>query len=613
MEINGTLYDVADKDIRNLTTAVNAGKVLGINESGTAVEVKDVVSAVWGGITGTLANQTDLNTALNGKASTSALSTETTNRTNADSNLQTQIDAITAQSDVSDVVGTKAELSAYSKPLYVDDIVKVLNDESQSGARSYYRCTGGTAGAYTWTLIGTEAPSYTKSETYNKSEVDSALANKVPTTRTVDGKALSSDILVSRVLTKAQYNALTIEEKNNGTSYYVTDEDPQGTIAQTTGQSTSDTMSQKAITDELNTKLDSAQGSSNANKNVETDASGNIVFAEKTSGGSSRQIGEILTSTIPQTDAGLHLLDGTVINGSGAYADFYTFMVSLYSTAPQCFCTEAQWQQAVSDYGVCGKFVLNTTAQTVRLPKYGDGIWSKEQVYSGGSVPVFGNGYGLGLTNNSEFGAFTNYGYNGFSYYAAQVSYFGSVVGTQGHAYGGSDNLSPSDRIIGVPTKSQLGDNPEYSGLIADVSNITTTTKVYYYIVLATTTNTQVEIDINQVMTEVNNKVDKSLLRECHVVIETYVNGTSGYRIWDDGYCEQWGSIPASTSSVTYLKIFRDTNYNILVQFRDTSATTTAQLGYYVRTSAVNGFTTFSTDTMVRDWKACGYLAEGEY
>ena len=81
--------------------------------------------------------------------------------------LQAQIDAITAQSDVVDVVGTYTELQAYSKPLYVDDIVKVLDDSTHGNARSYYRWNGTS-----WTYIGSEAVSYTKAET------DTLLAGK---------------------------------------------------------------------------------------------------------------------------------------------------------------------------------------------------------------------------------------------------------------------------------------------------------------------------------------------------------------------------------------------------------------------------------------------------
>lgn len=80
--------------------------------------------------------------------------------------LQTQIDAITSQSDVVDVVGTKAELDSYSKLIYAEDIVKVLADESYDNAITYYRA-GANSPTYNWTYIGSQGPFYTKSETDN--------------------------------------------------------------------------------------------------------------------------------------------------------------------------------------------------------------------------------------------------------------------------------------------------------------------------------------------------------------------------------------------------------------------------------------------------------------
>lgn len=112
-----------------------------------------------------------------------SISTETTNRENADIGLQQQIDAITASSDVKDIVGTYAQLQAYdTSTLGNNDIIKVLQDETHSNETTYYRWSTTTE---TFTLIGEEGPYYTKSE------ADSTF---VPKTRTVNGKALSSDI-----------------------------------------------------------------------------------------------------------------------------------------------------------------------------------------------------------------------------------------------------------------------------------------------------------------------------------------------------------------------------------------------------------------------------------
>lgn len=88
--------------------------------------------------------------------------------------------------------------------------------------------------------------------------------------------------------------------------------------------------------------------------------------------GASRNIGELVYSILPQTDAGLHLLDGTLISGAGSYLAFVSHIATLYgdgSNIPAYFITEEEWQQSVTQYGVCGKFVYDKEANTVRLPK----------------------------------------------------------------------------------------------------------------------------------------------------------------------------------------------------------------------------------------------------
>lgn len=50
------------------------------------------------------------------------------------------------------------------------------------------------------------------------------------------------------------------------------------------------------------------------------------------------------------------------------------------------------------------------------------------------------------------------------------------------------------------------------------------------------------------------------------VVVETYQNGASWYRVWSDGWVEQGGRVQINASSnslITLLKSFKDTNYHI--------------------------------------------------
>lgn len=154
------------------------------------------------------------------------LATEVTNRENADIALQGQIDAISASSDVVDIVGTYAELQSYdTSKLKDNDIIKVLQDSTQGNATTYYRWSTTTQ---TFTLIGQEGPYYTKA---------AADAQFVPQTRTINSKPLSANI----TLTASDVSALG-----------------QSDIVQTTGTSTTKVMSQNAVTNELATKLDSS-------------------------------------------------------------------------------------------------------------------------------------------------------------------------------------------------------------------------------------------------------------------------------------------------------------------------------------------------------------------
>lgn len=50
-------------------------------------------------------------------------------------------------------------------------------------------------------------------------------------------------------------------------------------------------------------------------------------------------------------------------------------------------------------------------------------------------------------------------------------------------------------------------------------------------------------------------------------VTETHVSGTQGYRVWSDGFIEQWGKVTVpgegSNKTLTFQKPFKNANYNI--------------------------------------------------
>lgn len=315
----------------------------------------------------------------------------------------------------------------------------------------------------------------------------------------------------------------------------------------------------------------------------------NLISGQATLVGESRNIGQIIPSTIPLTDAGLHLLDGSLIQGSGIYSAFVDYIASIYDPTANYFCTEVEWQTAVATYGVCGKFVYDATANTVRLPKYNSKIYT-----GGGTAPVVGNGMTLGLTNGTTNFAVRSYSSNAYIH----------PTGAYGQPIGSGIGTTPvvsNDKSIGITL------DPTKSGIIAQLSDITTSLDGYYYIVIATSTKTDIQVDIDEVTTDLKGKVDKSDLAEIQCIVETYVNGTSGYRIYSDGYCEQWCYKDnwGDVSSYTFLKPFKDTNY--IIVFNGYKADSTSNLGIISRTTTTINYNN-SDKSLQGSMLACGFI-----
>ena len=91
-------------------------------------------------------------------------------------------------------------------------------------------------------------------------------------------------------------------------------------------------------------------------------------------------------------------------------------------------------------------------------------------------------------------------------------------------------------------------------------------------------------------------------------ITETYVNGTSWYRVWSDGWIEQ-GGISGATANivkVTLLKSFTDTNYSVIGSI--SGSTAVLNIPHTKNSKLVNSFE-FYVGTTGGDayWKACGY------
>ena len=89
------------------------------------------------------------------------------------------------------------------------------------------------------------------------------------------------------------------------------------------------------------------------------------------------------------------------------------------------------------------------------------------------------------------------------------------------------------------------------------------------------------------------------------VIIDTYINGKSGYVIYSNKLCEQWGV--ASASPVTLLKPYADTNYNVVCQ-DNTNNPGTLSNAQCVTSLTTSQFTANLWNLPIF-WRTIGYVA----
>ncbi len=331
------------------------------------------------------------------------------------------------------------------------------------------------------------------------------------------------------------------------------------------------------------------QGSANLDLSNLTTAGKQAIFDNSSR---SKLIGEIITSVIPLNDSGLHLLDGTKLLGGGIYDSFIDYISDLYTTNQELFLTESEWQECVTDYGVCGKFVYDATSNYVRLPKITGFIEGTATLEESGDITEAGlpNIEGQ-LTSNLVNKAYTASGSITATFSAGGNLSSGSSQGTStleldaslsSQIYGGSDTVQPQS------------------------------VKVLYYIVIATTAKFDLEVDIDNYATDLANKADKDL-SNCTkpYITESYINGTSGYIIYSNGLCDQWGSVyvNAEGQQLTYLKPFLNTNYVIVGSGSDKNIICTSC--YNKTTSGCQLWTSddLSFNKGNLEWRAIGYIS----
>lgn len=206
----------------------------------------------------------------------------------------------------------------------------------------------------------------------------------------------------------------------------------------------------------------------------------------------SRNVGEYVWSALPLTDAGLHLLDGSLLPTGGIYDGFVQYVTGLQSNYPDLFCTQDEFDASVSAYGSCGKFVV--TSSDVRLPKVSDILQGTTDVTAVGDLIEAGL---PNIKGEARASRWIN------DEQTPQAS--GAFQWKDGYSnLGGAQNVTNNTRAFAFDASRS---SPIY-GKSTTVQP--QTIKALLYICVATAVKTQIQVDIDNIATDLNGKLDKS-------------------------------------------------------------------------------------------------------
>lgn len=241
-------------------------------------------------------------------------------------------------------------------------------------------------------------------------------------------------------------------------------------------------------------------------------------------------------------------IDGTEYT-KALFPKFYTnFLVAgLLNT-----CTYDEYASDITTYGQCGKFALDTENEKFKVPTIKDGSYLTQAL------------------SNTELGK----------------------VATGSYVTGGVKSEVTFDASR---SSSTYQNNAKVQG-----DNV----RVRYFVQVANGQINQSDMDWSAFTSALQGKLNKDHSNdEKPYIVETYVNGTSGYNLYSNNYCEQWGV--ATTTSVMLLKPYRDTNYNVSMTQMSGSA-----YAAVLENITVNSFGYGQYERVFNaSWRASGYIA----
>ncbi len=207
-------------------------------------------------------------------------------------------------------------------------------------------------------------------------------------------------------------------------------------------------------------------------------------------------------------------------------------------------CTYTEYQSDITAYGKCAKFGLDTTNQKFKVPTIPDGTIIQQAM----SDDELGKSYNAGLPNIEG----SHGGLEGSTFYTSGAFSIKDTTQRAGGSSGSGDCYVSFDASLSNSTYGNSDTvQPEAVAL-------------RYFVVVATGAISQSAMDWSQWATGLQGKLNTDHSNDTKPYItETYVNETSGYLVYSNGYCEQWGQVTTTNTSYTlsFIKSFSNLNY----------------------------------------------------
>lgn len=394
-------------------------------------------------------------------------------------------------------------------------------------------------------------------------------------------------------------------------------------------------------------------------------------YWEEFSSGASHNIGEIVQSTIPLTDAGLHLLDGALIQ-YGSYSAFVDYIADLYDSSTK-YSNVTKIGSLTDNSGVLSGF---STSNYTKFPANFQPSTSPWEM-------VFKVRTGSDFTTQNTLASFQK-GSTNETRYATRIlitpdSKFGISVTYNGTAWDITSGTSGGTGSYTILPNTTYYLKFEFTGTAYKLSYsfdgetytqdcyVASTTPMYNsctYCVLGLWNNGSTlapwtgSVDLNEsyiningsrwwsgvnpswatnevqwqtavttygscdkyVYDSVNNTVRIPKRNSEHGdLIKSYKSGTDWYNIYADGWCEQGRQHSAfgqdSTNTVYLLKNFASTNYQVYQTSIQTGVTGNVRSGCCLGARSVDSFILYQ-DTYADNggvWMACGYVDISDY